>query len=277
MQEDIIGIFCTCDDFLKDVGVREDPQRRMSTAEVMTTALVAAWFFGGDVERSRRFMADHGYVRGMLGKSRLNRRLHQISEGLWQGLLHRIVSNRQGANREQLFVIDSYPVPACDNIRISRSRRFRGERYRGYLASKRRFFYGLRLHVVIDVTGCPTEFAIEPGSVGDITAMQRMAIDLPDGATLYADKAYTNYRLEDTMAEPEAGRLRLVAHRRANSKRPHPPYRTFLAETYRKRIETAFSLIAARLPKHIHAVTARGFELKAALFLIAFAVVRFGR
>ena len=249
----------------------------MSTAEVMTTVLVEAWFVGGDVERSRVFMAEHGYVRRMLSKGRLNRRLHQVPEGLWQGLLQRIAANCQTANRERLFVIDSYPVPACANIRIRRSKRLRGESLRGDMAGKRRFFYGLRLHVVIDVAGCPVEFAIEPGSVADITAMKRMSIDFPDGATLYADKAYTDYRLEDLMADPEAGQLKLFAHRRAKSTRLHPPYLTFLAETYRKRVETAFSLTAARLPKHIHAVTARGFALKAVLFLIAFAVVRFGR
>jgi hypothetical protein len=44
---------------------------------------------------------------------------------------------------------------------------------------------------------------------------------------------------------------------------------TYLLSCYRKVIETTGSLIEKLLPKHIHAVTARGFELKVALFVLA--------
>src|SRR5215471_18158086 len=41
---------------------------------------------------------------------------------------------------------------------------------------------------------------------------------------------------------------------------------------YRKMIETAGSLIEQMLPKSIHAVTPQGFELKVALFLVAYSL-----
>ena len=44
---------------------------------------------------------------------------------------------------------------------------------------------------------------------------------------------------------------------------------TFVQSYYRKRVETAGSLIEQLLPKSIHAVTSQGFELKVALFVIA--------
>ena len=50
MQEQIITIYCLCEDFLNACGHKEHRQSRMSNAEVMTTALVAAWFFGGSQE-----------------------------------------------------------------------------------------------------------------------------------------------------------------------------------------------------------------------------------
>jgi hypothetical protein len=53
MQERIITIYCLCDEFVKASGVVEHPCTTMSTAEVMTTALVAADVFGGCFERSR--------------------------------------------------------------------------------------------------------------------------------------------------------------------------------------------------------------------------------
>jgi hypothetical protein len=41
---------------------------------------------------------------------------------------------------------------------------------------------------------------------------------------------------------------------------------------YRKMVETAGSLIEQLLPKSIHAVTSQGFELKVALFVIAYSL-----
>jgi len=45
---------------------------------------------------------------------------------------------------------------------------------------------------------------------------------------------------------------------------------TFLLQHFRKSIETCYSQLTARFPKHIHAVTAQGFALKivsSALFM----------
>src|SRR3954464_10548202 len=88
MQERIITIYCLCDEFVKASGVGEHPCTTMSTAEVMTTALVAADVFGGCFERSRAFLSAHRYIPHMLSKSRFNRRLHALPESLWQGLFH---------------------------------------------------------------------------------------------------------------------------------------------------------------------------------------------
>src|ERR1051325_10263801 len=49
-----------------------------------------------------------------------------------------------------------------------------------------------------------------------------------------------------------------------------PPHRKALL--MRKRIETAFSQLAAMFPRHIHAVSLRGFLMKVAGFVIAFAL-----
>ena len=42
MDGQITAIYCLCDDVLKALHHREDPQRQMTDAEVMTTAIVAA-------------------------------------------------------------------------------------------------------------------------------------------------------------------------------------------------------------------------------------------
>src|ERR1700712_3963889 len=88
MQEQIITIYCVCADFLLAYGHKDDPQARMSDAEVMTTVLVAATFFVGNQELSRIFLQEHGYIPTMLSKSRLNRRLHAVPDTTWQAFWH---------------------------------------------------------------------------------------------------------------------------------------------------------------------------------------------
>jgi hypothetical protein len=44
----ITAIYSLCEDVLKTLHHSEDPQCRMSDAEVMTTAIVAALYFGGN-------------------------------------------------------------------------------------------------------------------------------------------------------------------------------------------------------------------------------------
>jgi hypothetical protein len=66
----------------------------------------------------------------------------------------------------------------------------------------------------------------------------------------------------------EAGVI-LSPIRKKNSLRPVPPFVFCFQSTIRKVIETTGNLIERLLPKSIHAVTAKGFELKVALFVIA--------
>lgn len=80
MDTQIVVVFCLCDDMLKALHHFEDQQCRMSDAEVMTTAIAAMLYFKGNFCLASRFLYDGGYMPGMLGKSRFNRRLHRIAD-----------------------------------------------------------------------------------------------------------------------------------------------------------------------------------------------------
>ena len=86
------------------------------------------------------------------------------------------------------------------------------------------------------------------------------------GSWLTGDKAYNDYTVEDILHDAER---ELLPMRKKNSLRPLPPYFQYLQASVRKLVETTGSLIERLLPKSIHAVTARGFELKVALFVLA--------
>ena len=68
------------------------------------------------------------------------------------------------------YLLDLFPAALRDNTRISRSRVVRGEEFRGYIASKRRYFYGVRAQVVTTKEGVPVESAFLPGAAGNVRA-----------------------------------------------------------------------------------------------------------
>src|SRR5437867_11107986 len=140
-------------------------------------------------------------------------------------------------------------------------------RFRGYKASKKRYFYGLKIHLMVTKDGQPVEYFLTPGSFGDVDALKYYAYELPDGSIIYADKAYNDYEIEDLLKEVD--HIQLLPMRKKNSKRALPQTISFVQSYHRKRVETAGSLIAQLLPKSIHAVTSQGFELKVVLFVIA--------
>lgn len=166
---------------------------------------------------------------------------------------------------EARYVMDSFPVAVCHNIRISRCKLLSGKAYRGRSASKRQWVYGFKVQVITTSDGLPVEFYVHAGSEADITGLRAMAVDLPEGSLLYTDNAYTDYALEDLFADATGGQQ--LTARQSNSNWPHSPAQRFLIQHFRKRIENTFRQITARFPKHIHAVTAAGFVLKLVLFI----------
>ena len=67
MDDTIITIYCLCKKLLETIGHRDDPQVRLSTAEVTTVALVSAAFFSGDIDKTRLFVHEYGRLRPVLG------------------------------------------------------------------------------------------------------------------------------------------------------------------------------------------------------------------
>jgi hypothetical protein len=120
MDDTIITTYCLCEEFSEAMGLRDDPQVVMTNAEVMCVAVVAAAFFGGNIEETRLFLHEYGYMKGMLSKSRLNRRLHSIEPDLWQALFAMLAEIFKERNADGAYVVDSLPVAVCDNIRIKR-------------------------------------------------------------------------------------------------------------------------------------------------------------
>ena len=288
MQEQvrqILSIYCLCDDFLRTWGQKDAPQAKMTTAQVMTVALVAVTLFDGNHEKSRCFLKEHGYIKEMLSKGAFNRRLHEIPDAIWQALFQLLADVHKQLHDCQEYAVDSLPVPVCDNIRIQRCHLYpcpkssrhpkkdknqspKGEGFRGYIASKKRYFYGLKVHLLVTTTGLPVEVMLAPGSEADISAFKCLPLDLPEKARIFADAGYLDDH-EQALLE-EAAAVQLIAARRTNCKEQLLPWVSYISRHERKQIETVFSQIVRTFGRSIHAVTPRGFELKVFLTVLAF-------
>jgi len=268
MDEKIIAIYCLVDDLLKSMHHYENSQIKMSDSEIMTTTIIATLFFSGNFERARFFLKSAQYFPNMITKGRFNIRLHRISH-LFLTFFEILGETFKKLNSHSVYLIDSYPVPVCDNIRISRCKLYRSKKYRGFIASKRRYFYGLRLHLMVTKDREPVEFFLCPGSTADVNALKVFQFDLAKGSKIYGDSAFTDYTIEDLLKEQD---IYLYPVRKKNSKRLLPPPEGYFQHLYRQNVETAGSLINRLMPKSIHAVTSKGFELKVMLFVLAYSI-----
>jgi hypothetical protein len=266
-EDKIIRIYRIVDDILKGIGHSEDSRRKVSDGEIITTALVSALYFGGHLDNGRGFMKMTKLVPAMLDKSRFNRRLDQVNELVfsmfWQ-LGHQLKSIAGALE----YVTDCFPVAVCDNIRISRCKLLRGKQWRGKQCSMRRYFYGVKVQVLVNASGIPVEFGFVPGCESDVQALKKLPPAVAAESKIYGDSAYTDYQAEDDMRQAEL--IELMIQRKSNPKRPDEPWLRFIKEQMRKGIETSFSEIKALFLRKIHAVTFKGFLLKLVMFILAF-------
>ncbi|NKB67661.1 MAG: transposase [Candidatus Latescibacteria bacterium] len=220
MDDQIITIYIFCHEWLQALDRREESQGRVTDAEIMTMALVSAGYFGGNFETGRQVRQVGGYMPEILSRSRFNRRLHRLDRRRLQlqALLGQVWIQLQGAGA---YVLDSFPLPACDTIRMQRSRLYREKTYRGYCPSKRRYFHGLKLHLLVTGQGQPVEFFLSPGCTGDVQALEWWTFDRPPGSIVYPHSAYTHYAIEDLLEE--ALQITLQPARKKNATRPVSP------------------------------------------------------
>jgi hypothetical protein len=65
MLNEIIAIYAITDDLLKAIGHGEDSRRVVRDAEIITTAICAAIFFGGNHSQACTYMKEHGLIPNM--------------------------------------------------------------------------------------------------------------------------------------------------------------------------------------------------------------------
>jgi hypothetical protein len=276
MDSEIVAIYVICDEALKAVDIQDDPQAKMSTAEVVAFAIIAARLFGGNHFRARWLCKHAGYFPDILSPSRLNRRLHRVPWPVWLYLFRLLAAifKKRAATRE--FAVDSFPLTCCKKSRIDRRKLFLRKEFIGFSASEKRYFCGIRVHMIVTTLGEPVEIVVRPASHSDLAVLWNMELDLPKGSVLYADGAYMCFDLEDLLAQDSGIRL-LAKYKKSNRKRVRTEDQERRISSRRQIVETVFSCITGMLPRYIRARTQRGFLLRVMSAVLAYSVSCFLR
>lgn len=135
-----------------------------------------------------------------------------------------------------IYIADATSLPVCHNKRINRNRVFKGLAARGKTTMG--WFYGLKLHLVINHKGSIVAVKITPGNIDERTVLEEMNQHLK--GSLFADKGFIS---QDLFKKLYQRGLKLITGIRRNMKN----YLMDLVEKLllRKRflIETIFDIL----------------------------------
>lgn len=140
------------------------------------------------------------------------------------------------AKQTGIAYVDSTCIPVCHNKRTSRHKVFKGLAALG--KSTMGWFFGFKLHLIINERGELLSVQLTPGNVDDRSPLRKMAFRLV--GLLFGDKGYIDQNLFHDLYEKG---LKLVTGIKANMKNKLLPLREKILLRKRSIIETVNSVI----------------------------------
>lgn len=134
------------------------------------------------------------------------------------------------------YIADATSLPMCHNKRISRNRVFKGLAARGKTTMG--WFYGLKLHLVINHKGSIVAVKITPGNVDERTVLDEMTRHLK--GNIFADKGFIS---QDLFKKLFQRGLKLITGIRRNMKNYLMPLIEKILLRKRFLVETLFDVL----------------------------------
>lgn len=174
----------------------------------------------------------------LIDRSNYNRRRKKLYP--FTELLNQTVANELNLG-EDVFIVDSIPVPIC---KLAREKQIRicKENYetapdKGYSAVNKSYYFGYKLHLITSVRGIFHSMDLTKASVHDVHFLSQLKYTGLNNCTLVGDKGYlsSEYRL-DLFSNCQVNLQTPSRLNQKNHKSFEPVYRKV-----RKRIETLFA------------------------------------
>ena len=143
MNDFTIEIYCFVNDLLLKIDDKSPNKRRkLTNSQIIATVIISSkYFYGNQVLVCVYLKSHHGF--DIPDKSNFNQVLLSLTD-LLANLFFALGIIFKNLSLGSVYLIDSFPVAICRNIRICRAKFVKGEEFRGYNASKKEYFYGFK-------------------------------------------------------------------------------------------------------------------------------------
>jgi len=236
----LLQIFCDVDDFmliftewfnkhaLSHVPSTRGRTASMSVSEVMT---ILIWFHQSHYRDFKAFYLEYvcQHLRSEFPKLVSYQRFVELIPGTLLPMCVYMYSKR--GQTTGIAFVDATPIAVCHNKRIRRHKTFAGLARRG--KSTMGYFYGFKLHLMVNDQGEILSFCLTAGNVDDRVPVPTMARDL--WGKLVGDKGYISQQLFDQLFGQD---LQLITTARKNMKKRLMPLQDRLLVRKRSLIET---------------------------------------
>lgn len=236
----LLEMFCDVDDFCQSLlhsqqgrllGMgqqKRGPKSCMSLSEVMTILIL---FHQSDYRTFKKFYTEHvmKHLRCEFPQLVSYNRFVELQADAVVPLCAYLFSRR--AQPTGISFIDSTPIAVCHNRRIPRHRVFDGLAKRGKTSMG--WFYGFKLHIIVNEQGELVNFCLTPGNVDDRKPVPNLARSL--WGKLFGDRGYLGQALFDELF---ATGVQLITPLRKNMKNRLMPLMDKLLARKRSIIET---------------------------------------
>lgn len=202
-MEDVTNLFCSVDDFWKGfetdwtarlIGsskAKRGPKTEMTISEMMTIAIM---FHQSNYRTFKHFYQliatqFRSYFPKLISYHRFVASMKNLFIPIFAYLLHRT------GTVTGIGFIDATSVAVCHNKRIKRNRVFRGFAKRGKTTTG--WFYGFKLHLIINENGEILSFLITPGNVADTAVVDKLSKNVL--GKLFGDKGYISRELGERL------------------------------------------------------------------------------
>jgi IS5 family transposase len=199
MAVDITALYCCLDDFCKAFGDWEahrlipSPTTRQRTGKLSRSEMLFIMVLF-HLSPFKHFKAFYLYGVGQQHRACFGDLPHydrfvSLVPRLFVPLM--VLLHSLGGEQTGVYFADSTQLAVCHNRRIHRHRVFDGLAARG--KTRMGWFYGLKLHLVINHKGQVVALRITPGNTADSAVLDEVTRHL--AGKIYADKGYIGHEL----------------------------------------------------------------------------------
>lgn len=204
MLEHLLPIFCLVDDFCKLIDkkfenkmignqkykLNPNKNNKLSVSEIIT---IIIFFHKSSYRNFKSYYKDFVciYWKELFPKLPSYQRFieRQYEAIMPMTLLFRCLEK----NETGVYYIDSTPIKSCNILRANSHKVFKKIASRGKTSTG--WFYGFKLHILINEKGDLIDFSFTTGSIHDVHQLEHLSKSIYN-AEIYGDKGYISTKIE---------------------------------------------------------------------------------